>query len=168
MKLTPLAFCATLSLMDENATPATSADDSKRAPKKKVTSAEDNLDLAISEIDGVFVSPPEPDIDLVTDATPVDLRLATPVERDRVYLRRIKHKSETIIRKSFSVHLLQMRLAKLGYGEATADRDGQYGDLTERAVMDFQRDNGLQQTGRVNRDLLERIFDGDETVELTF
>ena len=67
-------------------------------------------------------------------------------------------------RKSLTVHHLQRRLAELGYGDAAADRDGWYGDLTKAAVESFQGDNKLEATGIIDADTFKRIFAGDPNV----
>jgi peptidoglycan hydrolase-like protein with peptidoglycan-binding domain len=64
-------------------------------------------------------------------------------------------------RKSLSVHHLQRRLTELGYGEAGADIDGRYGQLTEVAVAKFQKDRDLDETGAVDAETLKAIFEGD-------
>lgn len=57
------------------------------------------------------------------------------------------------------VRAIQDRLSKLGYysGDATAT----YGDNTARAVRRFQSDNDLPQTGDVDADTYEALFDPD-------
>lgn len=67
-------------------------------------------------------------------------------------------------RKSLTVHHLQRRLTELGYGEAGADLDGLYGDLTALAVTQWQKDNGHEETGAVSREEFAEIFDGDVNV----
>lgn len=48
------------------------------------------------------------------------------------------------------VLLLQKKLQSIGY--AVTELDGVFGDETERAVEEFQRDQNLQETGIVNRE----------------
>ena len=67
-------------------------------------------------------------------------------------------------RKSLSVHHLQRRLAELGYRDAGTDKDGWYGDLTLKAVAEYQRDNGLAGDGAVNMPTLEHLFADDSNV----
>lgn len=69
-------------------------------------------------------------------------------------------------RKSLTVHHLQRRLTELGYGEASSDKDGWYGDLTMEAVKAFQGDNRLEATGVMDADTLRRIFKGDPNVKV--
>lgn len=70
-------------------------------------------------------------------------------------------------RKSLSVHHLQRRLNELGYSEAFADRDGYYGALTRDAVARLQADEDLDnQTGLVDWETLENIFEHDDNVTL--
>jgi len=87
-------------------------------------------------------------------------------ETDPVLLSAIKYKNINQ-KKSLSVHHLQRRLNELGYHEAYADEDGFFGDLTEFSVSQFQKDNGLDETGRADGPTLEKIFEGDKNVSLT-
>jgi peptidoglycan hydrolase-like protein with peptidoglycan-binding domain len=67
-------------------------------------------------------------------------------------------------RKSLSVHHLQRRLAELGYPDAHTDKDGWYGDLTRKAVVEYQRDNGLGGDGVADAATLEHLFADDPNV----
>jgi len=69
------------------------------------------------------------------------------------------------VRKSLTVKHLQRRLTLLGYGEANADRDGQYGALTARAVSQWQRDNGYD-VGVLTRAQFTEIFGDDPNVKV--
>lgn len=67
-------------------------------------------------------------------------------------------------RKVLTVHHLQRRLGELGYPEAFADIDGRYGDLTKRAVADWQEAQGAERTGLLTRDQFKAVFEGDPNV----
>lgn len=84
-------------------------------------------------------------------------------DKDEVYLKQCVYKN-MYARKSLTVHHLQRRLAELGYGDAAADRDGWYGDLTKAAVESFQGDNKLEATGIIDADTFKCIFAGDPNV----
>ena len=55
-----------------------------------------------------------------------------------------------------AVRNVQKRLITLGY-LASGSADGSYGNQTKNAVMEFQKNNGLSQTGRVNSSTLEKL-----------
>lgn len=57
--------------------------------------------------------------------------------------------------KGDDVSALQQKLKALGYLTGTAD--GQYGAGTVKAVEAFQKDNGLEQTGRVDEDTMAAL-----------
>jgi len=84
-------------------------------------------------------------------------------DKDEVILAQCVYKN-MYARKSLTVHHLQRRLAELGYGDASADLDGWYGDLTKESVRQYQGDNNLEATGVMNADTLKRIFNGDPNV----
>lgn len=84
-------------------------------------------------------------------------------DKDEVILAQCVYKN-IYARKSLTVHHLQRRLAELGYGDASADLDGWYGDLTKESVRQYQGDNNLEATGVMNADTLKRIFNGDPNV----
>ena len=86
-------------------------------------------------------------------------------DKDEVYLKQCVYKN-MYARKSLTVHHLQRRLAELGYGDAAADRDGWYGDLTKESVKAFQGDNKLEATGITDADTFKRIFAGDPNVKV--
>lgn len=54
---------------------------------------------------------------------------------------------------------LQNRLNELGYSVGTAD--GDFGGKTEKAIQQFQQDNGLQVTGTLNETTYNALFMGD-------
>jgi hypothetical protein len=84
---------------------------------------------------------------------------------DQVFLKQCVYKN-MYARKSLTVHHLQRRLGELGYGDATADRDGWYGDLTMESVKAFQGDNKLEANGMMDAKTFERIFAGDPNVKV--
>jgi len=84
---------------------------------------------------------------------------------DEVYLKQCVYKNP-YARKSLTVHHVQRRLGELGYGDAMADRDGWYGDLTLAAVKAFQADEKLEATGNMNAETLARLFAGDHNVRV--
>lgn len=67
-------------------------------------------------------------------------------------------------RKSLTIHHLQRRLAAMGYRDAYSDKDGWYGELTKKAVSEFQRDRGIDGDGEMNAATFEAIFAGDPNV----
>jgi len=86
-------------------------------------------------------------------------------DQDEVHLDKCVYKN-MYARKSLTVHHLQRRLADLGYGEASSDKDGWYGDSTMEAVKAFQGDNRLEATGVMDADTFRRIFKGDPNVKV--
>lgn len=55
-----------------------------------------------------------------------------------------------------AVLAMQKRLFELGY--LYEDYDGEYGDRTQQAVADFQRENGMEETGDADEETVARIF----------
>jgi len=84
-------------------------------------------------------------------------------DKDEVLLAQCVYKN-MYARKSLTVHHLQRRLAELGYGDASADLDGWYGDLTKESVRQYQGDNNLEATGVMDAETFKRIFKGDPNV----
>jgi hypothetical protein len=84
-------------------------------------------------------------------------------DKDEVVLGQCVYKN-MYTRKSLTVHHLQRRLAELGYGDASADLDGWYGDLTKDSVRQYQGDNNLEATGVMDAETFKRIFKGDPNV----
>jgi len=84
-------------------------------------------------------------------------------DKDEVVLAQCVYKN-MYARKSLTVHHLQRRLAELGYGDASADLDGWYGDLTKDSVRQYQGDNNLEATGVMDAETFKRIFKGDPNV----
>lgn len=83
---------------------------------------------------------------------------------DEVKLSAIVYKNHNA-RRSLSVHHLQRRLLELGFKEAALDRDGWFGDSTQRAIRDFQRSKGLTETNNsINMETLTAVFAGDPNV----
>ena len=69
-------------------------------------------------------------------------------------------------RKSLTVHHLQRRLIELGYKDADADKDGWLGDETVASIKKFQADKGMDVTGSVDADTFNKIFEGDQHVNI--
>jgi len=86
-------------------------------------------------------------------------------DTDEVHLKQCVYKNP-YARKSLTVHHVQRRLGELGYSDATADRDGWYGDLTVAAVKAFQSDKGLDANGSMDADTFTRLFAGDHNVRV--
>lgn len=87
-------------------------------------------------------------------------------ETDTISLAAVKYKN-VHARKSLSVKHVQRALTEKGYREADSDKDGYYGDLTQTAVANFQRDAGLEVTGVVDWETFSRLFVGDPNVTLS-
>ncbi len=58
--------------------------------------------------------------------------------------------------QSEDVYKMQERLEELGFLDA--EYDGYYGDHTTECVKEFQRVNGLEQTGVADADTLKRLY----------
>jgi hypothetical protein len=84
-------------------------------------------------------------------------------DTDLVLLSKINYK-DIHHRKVMAVHHLQRRLLEWGYPDAYADKDGYYGDLTEKSVREFQNDHGLAGDGKMNAETLLAIFENDQNV----
>lgn len=116
---------------------------------------------------------PEPEIVAVVEepkpkakaTSTVATHVVSGKDKDDVFLKQAVYKNPRA-RKSLTVHHLQRRLAELGYGDAAADRDGWYGDLTKLAVEAWQKDNKVEPTGLMNAKTLEGIFAGDPNVRV--
>ena len=67
-------------------------------------------------------------------------------------------------RKSLSVYHVQRRLNELGYKDAYTDKSGWYGDLTVKAVREYQAANGLAGDGTVDKATLDHLFSDDPNV----
>lgn len=91
--------------------------------------------------------------------------VVTNADADPVYLSSCVYQNK-YARKSLTVHHLQRRLVELGYKDAEGDKDGWYGELTAIAVKDYQKDNGLEQTGMMDADTFAKVFAGDPNVEV--
>jgi len=89
-----------------------------------------------------------------------------PGPRDDVVLSKAVPLAQARTRKSLTVHHLQRRLTELGYPEAYADLDGQYGKLTKRAVTQWQDENGYPATGLLDAEQFEAIFEDDPNVNI--
>ena len=82
---------------------------------------------------------------------------------DPIYLSQMIYKNEKA-RRSLSVHHLQRRLKELGL--KIEDRDGWFGDSTKKAIFDFQRANGLTETGKPEAEHMALLFQNDPNVTL--
>lgn len=100
-----------------------------------------------------------------TTTTAVATHVVSGNDKDDVFLKQAVFKNPRA-RKSLTIHHLQRRLAELGYGDAAADRDGWYGDLTKLAVEAWQKDNRIEPTGLMNAKTIEGIFAGDSNVRV--
>jgi hypothetical protein len=88
----------------------------------------------------------------VTFAAPV------PVYRPVYYTQPAPYYVQRVVsvsRPSSTLVRAQSQLANLGYYRGTVD--GSYGPLTSRAVAQFQADNGLRVTGRLDRATLKSL-----------
>ena len=57
---------------------------------------------------------------------------------------------------------MQQRLEDLGYIKKSEDNvTGYFGDATEQALKDFQKKNGLEQTGEADSKTLKALFMSD-------
>lgn len=83
---------------------------------------------------------------------------------DEVYLAKCVYKNK-FERKSLTVHHLQRRLTELGYHDASSDKDGYLGDLTQVAIEKFQKDKGLS-VGQIDEKTFSKIFQGDPHVNV--
>ena len=63
------------------------------------------------------------------------------------------------------VEYLQMSLVSLGYSIGSYGIDGNFGQSTENAVLDFQADNGLEEDGKVGNDTWEAIKDNIKPIQ---
>lgn len=91
--------------------------------------------------------------------------VVTDAAKDPVFLSACVYMNK-FNRKSLTVHHLQRRLDELGYGDAAADKDGWYGELTAHAVAQFQKDNRIEATGQMNAQTFQAVFNGDANVEV--
>jgi len=132
-------------------------------PETTETADVEKTDAPAVTTDAVDDAKPEPK----PAARPKTVAVANAVvgagETDEVLLSRCVYRSR-VTRKSLSVHHLQRRLSELGFRDAGSDKDGWYGDLTLKAVKEFQAANKLEDTGLVDAATLEAIFAGDPNV----
>jgi len=141
-------------------------------PETPTTAAKDDADRAV-EVEVLADSKVvDADTDASADAKPKPKPAAAPQvatavvgtgATDDVLLSRCIYKSR-VTRKSLSVHHLQRRLFELGFPDAGSDKDGWYGDLTLKAVKEFQAASKLEATGVVDAVTLQAIFKGDPNV----
>lgn len=60
-----------------------------------------------------------------------------------------------------NVKAMQKRLYDLGYVTDEENITGYYGEITEQAVKDFQKNNGIEETGKADNDTIVAIFEVD-------
>lgn len=84
-------------------------------------------------------------------------------DRDEVRLASCVFKN-TFARKTLSVYHVQRRLNELGYKDAYTDKSGWYGDLTMKAVREYQAANGLAGDGVIDQATLDHLFSDDPNV----
>ncbi|HCA04924.1 MAG TPA: hypothetical protein DEO32_03390 [Ruminococcaceae bacterium] len=58
-----------------------------------------------------------------------------------------------------NVKIMQKRLYDLGYIEEADNVTGYYGDVSEKAVQQFQQANGMKGTGTADNATLLKLFD---------
>lgn len=63
--------------------------------------------------------------------------------------------------ESDEVKIMQQRLYDLGYVDDDENITGYYGDITKTAVKDFQKANGIKDTGTADNKTLQKIFSSD-------
>ena len=117
----------------------------------------------------VIVEEPKPVVPEVKPAPvaakPVEKHVIGKGDADDVYLAKCVYKN-IYERKSLTIHHLQRRLEELGYNDVVGDKDGWLGDLTKIAIEKFQKDKGLDATGKVDADTFRKIFEGDSNVNV--
>lgn len=126
--------------------------------------------VEVEEPKPVVVEEPKPEP--VPEVKPVQV-VAKPAAKhvvgkgdaDDVYLAKCVYKN-IYERKSLTIHHLQRRLEELGYKDVIGDKDGWLGDLTKIAIEKFQKDKGLDATGKVDADTFRKIFEGDSNVNV--
>lgn len=114
-------------------------------------------------VDTVEEAPITPEKPAVTKAAKPVAVVTPGASTDSVYLSRCVFKN-MYARKSLTIHHLQRRLYELGFKDAYSDKDGWYGDLTAKSVLEFQEVNGLEPTGTMDAETFEAIFAGDANV----
>ncbi|MEE1220047.1 MAG: peptidoglycan-binding protein [Ruminococcus sp.] len=60
-----------------------------------------------------------------------------------------------------NVKAVQKRLFDLGYVTDEGNITGYYGEITEQAVKDFQKNNGLEQSGKATNETIVALFETD-------
>jgi hypothetical protein len=128
--------------------------------------------VEVEEPKPVVVEEPKPEPVPVPEVKPVQV-VAKPAAKhvvgngdaDDVYLAKCIYKN-IYERKSLTIHHLQRRLEELGYKDVIGDKDGWLGDLTKIAIEKFQKDKGLDATGKVDADTFRKIFEGDSNVNV--
>lgn len=126
----------------------------------KVDTVEQEQKVAVS---APAPSEPAPKKEEPVVAPPSGYAVVGKGDTDNVVLSKCVFKNK-YAKKSLTVHHVQRRLAELGYADAVSDKDGWYGDLTKKAVLEFQEYLGLEGDGTMNAETFAAIFDGDKNV----
>jgi peptidoglycan hydrolase-like protein with peptidoglycan-binding domain len=126
---------------------------------------------AVEAVAEALVVEPEPAPEPSPDPVPTKAQkrkntvAVSGAQKDDVLLSRCVYKN-AYSRKSLTIHHVQRVLVELGYGEASSDKDGWYGDRTKAAVLQFQKDNGLSGDGIINAETFSAIFAKDAYVNV--
>ena len=138
----------------------TNSPDEKPAKAKPNKSAPADVENSVSPAETVQVEP-----------KPVPAPIAAPAPRhvygkgvkDDVLYSRVRDTTQT--RKSLTIKHLQRRLVELGFTEAGADRDADFGLLTERSVHQWQEKQGAEPSV-LTPEQFSAIFEGDPNVNV--
>lgn len=71
---------------------------------------------------------------------------------------RLKNKTYKIGSNTQEIAEIKQRMQELGYFKATATVTGNYNDLMVERIKQFQKDHGLKQTGQIDIDFLEALY----------
>lgn len=63
--------------------------------------------------------------------------------------------------ENYEVQVMQQRLYDLGYVDDKDNITGYYGDISKQAVKDFQKANGIKETGTADNKTLVKLFSSD-------
>jgi hypothetical protein len=106
-----------------------------------------------------------PNVKVTSISNPVAEHVVSGGDHDEVHLASCVFKNK-YARKSLTVHHLQRRLTELGYGEASVDSDGYFGDYTLQAIEAFRKDKNIKGTDPIDAATFEAIFIGDPNVKV--
>lgn len=143
----------------ENKNVDNAVDSAKDEKADAVEKEEQAVDVAPAPVEAVVKNTPP----AVAPAPASAYAVVGNGETDDVILSRCVFKNK-YAKKSLTVHHVQRRLAELGYNDAASDKDGWYGDLTKKAVLEFQEYLGIEGDGMMNAETFAAIFDGDKNV----